>query len=207
MRARGPHLLSVDDKMVAMVDRTSAQARQIATGVGLGKALTPQFVGAKDARQVAPLLLVAAPVNEARTQQVEGARRWQNRGAGTDILLVEDDLLHEIGAAPAIFLGPRDPDPARGVHRLLPLDALFQCRKVGSDALVGRVVDANLGRQVGLEPAAELAAECRMLRAVGKIHGSGSLLAIETIEAMHYRLPWQARLNCEIGRPHRTTDQ
>ena len=190
-----------------MVDRTSAQAREVAAGVGLGKALAPQFVGAKDARQVTALLLVAAPVDEARTEQVEAARPWQNRGAGADILLVEDDLLHEARTTAAIFLGPRDPDPARGVHRLLPLDALFQYRAVGGDALVGRVVDANLGRQVGLEPAAELAAECRMLRAVGKIHGSGPLLAIETIEAMHYRLPWQARLNCEIGRPHRTTDQ
>src|ERR1700730_5094584 len=172
MRARGPHLLSVDDEMVAMVDRTSAQARQIAACVGLGKALAPQLVSVKDARQVAPLLLVAAPVNEARTQQVKGARGGQYRGAGADILLVEDDLLHEARTAAAIFLGPRDPDPARGVHRLLPLDPLFQCLAVGCDALVGRVVDADLRRQIGLEPAADLAAECRMFRAVGKIHGA-----------------------------------
>src|SRR5215472_2030625 len=63
-----------------------------------------------------------------------------------------------------------EPDPTRGVHRLLPGDALFQCLPVWGDALVGRVVDADLRRQVRLEPAADLAAECRMLRAVGKIH-------------------------------------
>ena len=133
---------------------------------------------------MAPLLHVAAPVNEARTQQVEAARSWQNRSAGADILLVEDDLLHEIGTAAAILLGPRDPDPARGMHRLLPLDALFQCRAVGCDALVGRVVNADIGGQIGLEPAAELAAERRMLRAVGKIHGSGPFWRSKTSSAV-----------------------
>src|SRR5439155_6822396 len=114
MGTGGPHLLPVDEEMVAVVDCTGAQARQITTGVGLGKALAPQFVSVEDARQVAALLLVAAPVNEARTQQVEGARGRQYRRPGADILFVEDHLLHKARTAAAILLGPRDPDPARG---------------------------------------------------------------------------------------------
>jgi hypothetical protein len=65
---------------------------------------------------VAPLLRFAAPVDEGRAQQVEGARRRQYRSAGAKILLVEDDLLHDIGTAPAIFPAPGDADPAGGAH-------------------------------------------------------------------------------------------
>ena len=178
MRARGPYLLPVDDEMIAVVDGTGAQAREIAAGIGLGKTLAPQFVGVQDPRQVALLLLLGAPMNEARAQQVQAARARQDRRAGADIFLVEDDLLHEIGAAPAIFLGPGDPDPTRGVHRLLPLNALFQCLAVGCYALVGRVIDTNLRRQVGGEPLPELGAKLGMLRTVGEIHEPGSYFAV-----------------------------
>jgi len=145
MRARGPHLLAVDDEMVAVVDSSGSEAREIAAGVGLGKALAPQFVGVEDARQVALLLLLGPPMNEARAEQVEPAGPRQDRSAGAREFLVEDDLLHKVGAAAAILLGPGEPDPARCVHRLLPLDALFQGLAVWGDALVGRVVDADVG--------------------------------------------------------------
>src|SRR5207244_3054496 len=138
------------DEMVAVVNGTGAQARQITTGVGLGKPLAPQLVGVEDARQVAPLLLRGAPMYETGAEEVEPAGPRQDRGAGADILLVEDDLLHEIGAAAAIFLGPGEPDPAGGMHFLLPLDALLQRLAVGCHALIGGVVDADLGRQVFL---------------------------------------------------------
>src|SRR5208337_1454838 len=70
----------------------------------------------------------------------------------------------------AIFLGPGDPDPTGGVHLLLPGDALFQYLAVGRDALVGSVVDADLGRQVGFEPMTKFAAEGSVLGTVGEIH-------------------------------------
>src|SRR5206468_7082176 len=128
-----------------------------------------QFVGVEDTRQVA-LLLLAAPMDQGRAEQIEGTRSRQYRRADAGVLFVKYDLLRETRTAAAIFLRPGDPDPAGGVHRLLPTDALFQGLEIGGDALVGRVVDANLRRQIGVEPAAELATECRMLRAVGKIH-------------------------------------
>jgi len=58
------------------------------------------------------------------------------------------------------------------VHRLLPGDVFFECLAVGRDPLVGCIVDADLGWQVVLELAADFAAERRVLRAVGKIHGA-----------------------------------
>ena len=167
MRARGPHLLPVDDKMVATVDGAGAQAGEVAAGIGLGIALAPQLVGAENARQMPLFLLLGSPVDEGRAQQVQRARRRQDGRAGAEIFLVENDLLHKAGAAPAIFLRPGDPDPAGGVHLLLPGNALFQCLAIGRDALVGGIVDADLRRQVFFEPVAEFGAESRVLGAVG----------------------------------------
>src|SRR5262244_2035418 len=102
MRARGPHLLTVDGEMVSPVDRTGAQARQIAAGIGLGKALAPQFVGIENSWQMALLLLLGAPINEARAEQIETAGAREDRRAGARVFLVEDNLLHKAGAAAAI---------------------------------------------------------------------------------------------------------
>ena len=177
MRARGPHLLAVDDEMVAVVDRAGAQAGQIGAGARLGIALAPDLVGAEDLRQVARFLLLGAPMDQGRAQKVEAALARQDRRAGAEIFLVEDHLLHKAGAAPAIFLGPGDADPAGGVHLLLPGDALFEDRAVGRDALVLRVLDLEIVGQIGFEPSAELAAELGVLGRVGKIHGGPSLPA------------------------------
>src|SRR5262249_61895880 len=95
MRARGPHLLAIDDEMIAMVDGAGSQTRQIPAGVGLGIALAPQLVGAKDARQVPPFLLFGSPVDERRAQQVQRTGGRQGGRAGTKVFLVENDLVHE----------------------------------------------------------------------------------------------------------------
>src|SRR5215472_14566633 len=84
MRARGPDLLPIDDKMVALVDGAGAQAREIGSCIRLGIALAPDLVGAQDARQVAPLLLLGAPMDQGRAQQIERARAWQHRNAGAE---------------------------------------------------------------------------------------------------------------------------
>src|SRR5579864_7379241 len=105
------------------------------------------------------LLFLGTPMDEGRAQQADPAGTRQDRRAGAEVLLVPDHLLHEIGAAPAIFLGPRDADPAGFVHLFLPGDALYEDVAVGRDALVLRVLDLEVLGEVGLEPIAELAAE------------------------------------------------
>src|SRR5712691_7710140 len=174
MRARGPHLLAVDDEMLALVGRAGAQAREVGARARLGIALAPDFVGAEDPRQVAFFLFLVAPMNEGRAQQVEPALARQDRRAGAEIFLVPDHLLHEIGAASAVFLGPGNPDPAGCVHLLLPGDALYQDALVGRDALVLCVLDLEVVAKIGLEPVAELAAESGVLGRVGEIHGGSS---------------------------------
>jgi hypothetical protein len=157
--------------MVAAANGASPQTGEIAAGIGLRIALAPQLVGAEDARQVPPLLLFGPPVNKRRAQQVQRARRRQNRRTGGKIFLVEDHLLHKAGAPAAIFLGPGDPDPAGGVHCLLPCNALFERLPVRCDPLISGIVDADLSRQVTFEPAPELGTECGVLGAAGEIHG------------------------------------
>src|ERR1700730_6851225 len=106
MRARGPDLLPIDDKMVAPVYRASAQAREIAAGIWLRIALAPQLVGAEDAWQVPLFLLLRSPMNERRAQQVQRTRCRQNRRPGAEIFLVEDDLHQKGHTADALLLGP-----------------------------------------------------------------------------------------------------
>src|SRR5260370_5339124 len=175
MRARSPYLLPIDHEMVAPIDGAGTQAGEIAAGIWFRIALAPQLVGAEDARQVPLLLLFGSPMNERRAQQVQRARCRQNRRTGAEIFLVEDHLLHKARAAPAIFFGPGDPDPAGGVHRLLPPNALFECLAVGRHALVGAIVDADLGRQVPFDPTPELSPKSRVLGALGEVH-AGPLL-------------------------------
>ena len=162
MRARGPHLLAVDDKMVAPVDGAGAQARQIGAGARLGIALAPDLVGAEDLRQMARFLVLGAPVDQRWAEQVEAALARQDRCAGAEILFVPDHLLHEAGAAAAIFLGPGNADPAGGVHLLLPGDALFQDLAIRGNALILRVLNLQIIAEVGVEPSAELATEFGM---------------------------------------------
>ncbi len=109
-------------------------------------------------------------MDQGRAEQVQGVRGRQYRRAGAEIFLVEDHLLHELGAAAAVFVGPGDADPAGRMHLFLPGDALFEDLAVGGDPLVGGVVDLDVVREIGFEPAAKLGAKGRMFRTVGKIH-------------------------------------
>src|SRR5437763_16990238 len=130
-------------------------------------------------------------MGERGAQQVQRARRRKHRRTSAEIFLVEDHLLHKAGATAAIFLGPGDPDPPGGMHRLLPRDALFERLPVGRDTLVGGIVDAGLRRQVRFEPVAKFAAEGRMLGTVGEINGADLTCRLEYgTDYRHSRDDW-----------------
>src|SRR5262249_13214041 len=76
--------------------------------------------------------------------------------------------------AAAIFLGPGNTDPARGVHLFLPSDTLFKRLAIRCDTGVRGVLDLKVVGQIGVKPSAELAAEFGMLRGVGEIHWRSS---------------------------------
>src|SRR5438093_6161421 len=112
VRARRPHLLAVDDEVVALIDGARTEARQIGAGAGLGEALAPDLVGVEDRGEMAALLLLGAPVDESRARQVQAHVAWYDGRAGRSVLLVPDDPLDQSSVAPPVLLGPRDADPA-----------------------------------------------------------------------------------------------
>src|SRR2546421_353181 len=77
---------------------------------------------------------------------------------------------HQPAPPPAVLLGPRHPHPARRVHGLLPRAPLLERLAVGRHAIVGGVVEAEIGGQVGGEPVTELAAKRVVLGSPLEIH-------------------------------------
>src|SRR5262249_12360355 len=155
VRARGPHLLPVDDEVITLVNGARAQACQVAAGAGLRETLTPSLVTGQDRLEVPLFLGLGAELDQRRTEGIEGAVTGPGRRMCGEILLVEDDLLDEAGAAAAIFLGPGDADPAGGIHLLLPGDAFVERLAVRCDARIRRVLDLEVVGQIGVEPGAE----------------------------------------------------
>src|SRR5262249_36935950 len=98
--------------MIAAVFRARAETGQIGAGAGLGESLRPDLVGVQDARQVLRLLGVGAPVDDRRADEIEPHAR-QNWGARGSVFLVPDHALDDRGAAAAVLLRPRNPDPPR----------------------------------------------------------------------------------------------
>ena len=58
-------------------------------------------------------------------------------------------------AAAAVLLRPRDADPAGDVHRLLPSAPALERGAIGRHAVVGRIVETEVSREVRREPVAE----------------------------------------------------
>src|SRR6202022_1030986 len=136
----------------------------------LGVALAPDVVGAQDARQVALLLRLGAPLDDGGTRHPDAGVAGQHRGPRPEALLVVDDLLHQGGAATAVRLRPRDADPARRVHPPLPVAPALEGPAVRPPPLAGRGLDAEVVGEVRGEPSADLGAELLLLGGVGEVH-------------------------------------
>src|SRR5204862_44618 len=114
------------------------------------------------------------------------------RGVRLGVLLAEDDLLGEARVAPAVLLGPVEPDPAVAPEQLLPLDTQLPgglVRRPASAAELGELALEMLG-----EPGAHLIAERRLRGCVEEIHGyqspPGELVStIRTVLDRSVRLP------------------
>ena len=149
----GPHLLTVHHENVAVLDRARLHGSEVRTGVGLGQALAPDFIARQDAGQIAPFLFVGAPVNQRGTRHHEPQRIGETRGVRLLHLLIEDEHLHQAGAAAAVFLGPVNAHPAVAVRRLLPRALILEARiRVDLVEMCGVVARG----QVGGEPRAQL---------------------------------------------------
>src|SRR6266571_4498161 len=121
VRDGGPHLLAVDDEVLAVLHRARLQRREVAPRVRLGVALTPDLLAREDLRRVPPLLLVRAPGDDRRARHADAEDVQDGRRLRERHLLLEDHLLHEREPGAPGLLRPREPDEAVVVELALPL--------------------------------------------------------------------------------------
>jgi hypothetical protein len=138
LAARRPHLLPVDDPLVAVLHRLGVQAGEVGPGAGLAEQLAPRLLTRDDVAEVALLLLVAAVVDDGRPgqQQAQAARRAEGAEVGDRLLHGHALLARQALAEP--LLGPRGDGPPGRPEALPPL------------------ADGAIGVPVLLEPLLEL---------------------------------------------------
>ncbi len=118
VRERVPHLLPVDDPLVAVADRTCRQAREVGTGAGLAEELAPQLL-AGEQRSQEPRLELVVGVGRDRRRGEEDAEpvaleRVGAHAGGTDALV---DAPLELGRAARARRSPPGTTPRRGRGR------------------------------------------------------------------------------------------
>ena len=165
VRVRRPDLLPVEHETVAVEARRRADAREVGACPGLREPLAPDLLGGEQRLQVARLLRLRAPRDDRRPGHAEADHAEVRRRLGARLLLEVDRLEPGREAAPAVLLGPGDPDPAPVVERSAPGADL---RPV--EARLAAAVAAELVRQVRVEPRANLVAEARLLGRVTELH-------------------------------------
>src|SRR6266851_4720326 len=101
MAERGPDLLPVDDKMVAVNYGARTKSRQIRTRHRFREALAPDLLAREDSGQVAALLILSAVLENRRPAHRKTQLVERRRCAHARHLLVEDRALDHRGALAA----------------------------------------------------------------------------------------------------------
>src|SRR5581483_1357239 len=170
LRVARPHLLPADDPAVAMADGARPERGQVGACPGLREELAPELLGGQDLRQEAALLLLGAVRDERRSDQVDADPVDDLRRARRGDLLLEDVVLDDGRAAPAVLARPVDADPSPGVQ--LPLPVTEERDLVGERP--GRTVGVGppARRKIRREPGAYLGAERLLGGAEGQVHSA-----------------------------------
>src|SRR5580704_10272663 len=165
--ATRPCLLSVEDPGVAglAAGGAAAYAGEVAAGVGLGPALTPDLVTGGHRREETLFLRVGAVFEHGGGEQEDAVLADALGGAGAVVLLLEDEPLEDAQVAAAVLRRPADDGPAVLVHFSFPaavgLEALF-CVKRG-EGVRGDVL---------VQPGACFGPELLVLGAERQVHGA-----------------------------------
>ena len=116
-RQAGPHLLAVDDVLVAVANRPGLQRCKVGAGLRLGITDAEMQVTGKNLRQEEFLLPFGAVIHDRGTDGVE--RQHRDRCPGAHRFIEEDELVDGPALLAAVLLGPAHSRPAVGAH-LLP---------------------------------------------------------------------------------------
>src|SRR5207302_8531740 len=139
---------------------------QAAARVRVAESLAPDLFGGEQWRQVSLLLLFGAMRDDDGAAHAQADDVDRIRRLGENHLVVEDELLHEAGAAAAVLLRPRDAYVAGLEQLLLPgAPAVDECPL----ALAGR---RFLARLVGVQPGADLVAQLPLRWAELEVHAA-----------------------------------
>ena len=136
---RVPHLLAVDDPLVAVADCLGGEAGEVAAGAGLTEQLAPLFLAGEHRTEEAILLLVAAVGDDGRAgERHEERARIGGLRAGLAATLFHQPV--EIGARtePAELLGKMHPRQTSVVTPPAELEVLGGCGRVLSQKSVNR---------------------------------------------------------------------
>ena len=125
---------------------------------------------AQDPLDVALFLELGAELDQGRPAHSKAEVAGNDWGARPRVLLIVDNLLDKSGAASAEFLRPGDSGPSRRVELGLPHPPLLEYVARGGDALVHRVVNAQLRIEIVREPLPQLHAKRFLFRRKRKIH-------------------------------------
>ncbi len=168
MRARCPHLLAVDDELVADQLGARLEACEIAARAGLAHAEAPRDLGAQRGEEELLLLLGRAVVGDRRGDDAEALRVRTAQHLAAAHLLEIDHLLVRVRVATAELGRPAGNEPT-GVEQF-PLPVARPLRHVGARLL--RLREPFLGRLVLVEPGVQLGAEGFVLGCVTQAHRS-----------------------------------
>src|SRR5216684_2177259 len=115
-----PHLLAVDDVVLAIQPRLCLQAGKIGAGVWFRKALAPNLFRAEDLRDKPFLLRFRSIGDNRRTDQSQTKSVGHWRSFHPRHLFPKNGLLHKRGAASSVLLWPRNSGPVALLQLPLP---------------------------------------------------------------------------------------
>src|SRR5262245_10443548 len=110
MRVASPDLLTIDDEIIAILDRACLHSAEIRARARIRVPLAPNLVTAENTGNAAFLLLFCAPVHDCWTNDIDAQHVSDARSAYASHLLLINGLLDKRRAAPAILLWPMDAD-------------------------------------------------------------------------------------------------
>ncbi len=177
VRARGPHLLAVDDEFVAVAHRGRGHAGEVGPGARFAEELAPDVVAREHLRQEELLLLVGAVGHDRGADHLRADREHRGRHVELHFFLGEDPRFASGATAAAVLGCPGDPRPPvleqGALPRAAPADVFVFCflARVGGTERDRPVAEPLAQLGVSLEERAHLGAErflgCGFLLYVG----------------------------------------
>src|SRR5690606_19342078 len=164
VRVRRPDLLAVEDEVIAVALRAHLDVGEVGAGAGLGIALAPADLAARDLGEVLPLELFAPVLEARRADHCEAETHAGAREAHRAHLLPEDRGVLAAQARAAVFTRPGGRREAALVADVAPAEdvgidgRVLLAAPIAVEGPAGRRAPERLGR-VLLEERADFFAE------------------------------------------------